>query len=76
MRTNYYSIIGGHFNLVLNLEKDKKGGLPKTHKKAAQVVSEIVEKLALTDIWRVQNPDIERFTWRQKNPIHCRLDFS
>ena len=27
-------IIGGNFNLVLDVEKDKKGGLPKTHHNA------------------------------------------
>ena len=27
-------IIGGDFNLVLDVEKDKKGGLARTHKKS------------------------------------------
>ena len=31
----------------------------------------------LIDVWRVQNPELRRFTWRQRNPeIHCRLFFS
>ena len=30
----------------------------------------------LVDIWRVRNPEIKRFTWRQKKPlIQRRLDF-
>ena len=30
----------------------------------------------LIDIWRIQNPETKRFTWRQKNPfIQRRLDF-
>ena len=30
----------------------------------------------LIDIWRIRNPDVKRFTWRQKNPtIQRRLDF-
>ena len=30
----------------------------------------------LIDIWRIRNPETERFTWRQKNPfIQRQLDF-
>ena len=30
----------------------------------------------LVDIWRLRNPEIKRFTWRQKTPlIQRRLDF-
>ena len=32
-------ILGGDFNLVFNVEKDKKGGLPKTHAKAVNRIS-------------------------------------
>ena len=69
-------IIGGDYNLVLDVEKDKKGGLAKTHKKSLEVLNKFSEDLDLVDVWRVQNPESQRFTWRQRNPeIHCRLDF-
>ena len=69
-------IIGGDYNLVLDVEKDKKGGLAKTHKKSREVLNKFTEDLDLVDVWRVQNPESQRFTWRQRNPeIHCRLDF-
>ena len=30
----------------------------------------------LVDIWRIRNPEMKRFTWRQKTPvIQRRLDF-
>ena len=30
----------------------------------------------LIDIWRIRNPDVKRFSWRQKNPaIQCRRDY-
>ena len=30
----------------------------------------------LVDIWRIRNPDIKKFTWRQKSPIiQRRLDY-
>ena len=69
-------IIGGDYNLVLDVEKDKKGGLAKTHKKSLEVINSYCEDLDLIDVWRIQNPEQRRFTWRQKNPeIQCRLDF-
>ena len=42
-------ILGGDFNLILNLEKDKKGGLAK----AANTIKDHVAKLDLVDAWRV-----------------------
>ena len=69
-------IMGGDFNLVLDIEKDKKGGQPRTHKHSLKIVQDISEKLDLTDIWRTINPELERFTWCQKSPtVQCRLDF-
>ena len=68
--------IGGDFNLVLDVGKDKKGGLARTHKKSLDVISTFCESLDLIDAWRVLNPDSSRFTWRRKTPeVHCRLDF-
>ena len=56
-------LIGGDFNLVLNLEKDKKGGVAKTHNNSFKVVQEFMENLDLTDAWRVLHPDSLRYTW-------------
>ena len=69
-------IIGGDFNLVLDVEKDKRGGLARTHQKAWKVIQDFSENLGLTDIWRLLNPEAKRYTWRQNQPaVHCRLDF-
>ena len=69
-------IMGGDFNLVLDVEKDKTGGLARTHKNALKVIRDFSENLDLTDIWRLFNPEVRRYTWRQNQPvIHCRLDF-
>ena len=69
-------IIGEDFNLVLDVEKDKKGGLAKTHKQSASVVHDALTEFDLVDIWRTFNPDGRRYTWRRKTPkIHCQLDF-
>ena len=34
-------IIGGEFNLVFDIEKDKNGGQPKTHKHSLKIVKNI-----------------------------------
>ena len=69
-------IIGGDFNLVLDLNKDKKGGRSKTHSNSVKTLQSFITELSLVDAWRVLNPDISRYTWRRKNPeIQCRLDF-
>ena len=69
-------IVGGDFNLVLDLGGDKKGGLAKTHTKALKVIKQYAAKLDLIDAWRVLDQDARRYTWRRRNPeIHCRLDF-
>ena len=69
-------IIGGDFNLVMDVSKDKKGGRASTHKNSLEEVKGICETWDVVDIWRVLNPEEERYTWRQKNlQIQCRLDF-
>ena len=62
------------FNLVLDVQNDKKGGRLTTHKNSLKEVQNIINSLDLIDIWRVSNLDIRGFTWRRSKPeIHCRL---
>ena len=69
-------ILGGDFNLVLDVKEDKKGGLPRTYQNALKIINQNCEELNLTDIWKTLNPDKHRYTWRRKKPeIQCRLDF-
>ena len=70
-------IIGGDYNLVLNLQKDKKGGNPITHSKAQKIVKKWMQDTELIDVWRMQNPDELKYTWSKSKPslICCRLDF-
>ena len=69
-------IIGGDFNLILDLDKDKKGGRYKTHTRSVKTLKEFIATLDLIDAWRVLNPNTLRYTWRRKKPeIQCRLDF-
>ena len=69
-------IIGGDFNLVLNIDMDKKGGLARTHLKSQETVKDRAAQLDLVDAWRTINPDSRKCTWRRRKPeILCRLDF-
>ena len=69
-------MIGGDFNLVLDIDKDKKGGRYRTHLKSAKLLKETSADLDLVDVWRALNPDTRRYTWRRHKPeIHRRLDF-
>ena len=53
-------IIGGDFNLVLDVKKDERGGLARTRQKALKVIHDFSENLCLTDIWRLFNPEAKR----------------
>ena len=68
-------IIGGDFNVTLDPSKDCSGGNPVL-KDSVKALEEILIENDLIDIWRVQNPECRRFTWRQKTPlIQRRLDY-
>ena len=62
--------------MILDLDKDKKGGRYKTYTRSVKTFKEFIAKLDLIDAWRVLNPNTLRYTWRWKKPeIQCRLDF-
>jgi len=44
-------IIGGDFNLVLNLDVDKKGGIARTHAELVKTLKELCAELDLVDAW-------------------------
>ena len=50
-------IMGGDFNLVMDVQKDKKGGNATTHRNSLKEVQNIANSLDLTDVWRTLNPD-------------------
>ena len=44
--------------------------------KFREKLKSFIDRNNLTDVWRTLNPELERYTWRQKTPnIQCRLDF-
>ena len=74
---NDHRIIGGDFNLVLDLDADKYGGLRTTHLKSQCAIKSYMEETDLVDMWRQQHPNEKKFTWIRRNPniMFCRLDF-
>ena len=75
---NSNHIIAGDWNLVLNIEKDKKGGLPQTNAFSRDIILSWMEESDLVDIWRHEHPEDFKFTWKRLRPnpgIFCRLDF-
>ena len=68
-------VIGGDFNVALDTELDCSGGNP-SKKDSIKNIHNLCLDFDLVDIWRIRNPEIKRFTWRQKSPlIQRRLDY-
>ena len=60
-------IIGGDFNCTLS-EIDKKGGNPNPRKqRVIEEINKLCDLYDLNDSWRVLNPRVEQFTWRNKS---------
>jgi hypothetical protein len=70
-------ILGGDFNLVLDINKDKSGGRPVTHTQSVKTIKSWIDELDLADVWRNKNLEKREFTWRTvyHDVIKCRLDF-
>ena len=68
-------IIGGNFNVTFDPNLDCSSGTP-AKKDSVKCIQDMCLDYDVIDIWRVRNPDIKRFTWRQRKPfIQRRLDF-
>lgn len=58
-------ICGGDMNSTFS-DLDKSGG-KQTGGNIVQEMNVMIEELDFVDIWRVKNPDLRRYTYRQKN---------
>jgi exonuclease III len=74
--TTQYIIIGGDFNLIMDKELDSMNYKNMNNPKAREELLSLMDGLNLVDVFRINNPELKRFTWRRKNPIkQARLDF-
>ena len=69
-------IMGGHWNLVLNLNMDYCNYKHVNNPLAWVRVEDMILNLDLMDMWRDLNTECKRFTWRRPTPLQqSRLDF-
>ena len=73
---NEYFVICGDFNLVQNPCIDYCNYVNINNQKAREKVLEFIEERNLIDPYRELFPDVQRYTWRKRNPFkQARLDF-
>lgn len=69
-------VLCGDFNLVLNKNLDTMNYLHLNNPNSRQEVLNLMDNFNLKDIYRSNNAELKRYTWRRKNPIkQARLDF-
>ena len=69
-------ILGGDFNVISDTFRDADGGSLSLKTNSLNTFSTLLSDHDLCDIFRIRFPDIQRFSWRQKNTlIQRRLDY-
>ena len=69
-------ILGGDWNTIQDIKIDKKGGNKNISATLPKYLAELMSNYNLVDIWRILNPTIDRYTYRQKSPlIQTHLDY-
>ena len=68
MEQDHPFIVGGDFNFIFGHVLDGQGGNSE-RKDSGKIVEDKFAELDLVDIWRIRNPTVTRFTWRQKKSI-------
>ena len=60
---NSNNILGGDFNMVEDIPKDRAGGNPKTQHYGIEYINNIKNNNNMIDIWRKQNPNKREYTY-------------
>lgn len=69
-------IIGGDFNVTLDLLKDKSTGSDTSHTRARRSILNFMKDLNLSEIWRDQNPtNIEYSCYSSTHKTYSRIDY-
>ncbi len=73
---NPHTIICGDWNLIMDKDLDCYNYVNLNNPKAREKVLDLCNEMDLIDPWRIQNPNIRRYTWRQHGSSkQSRLDF-
>ena len=68
-------IMGGDFNCMFDLDKDKLGGNSTLGSTGVPHLKKLLTRFSLVDVWRKQHTNDRQFTWQNKfGTIKCRLD--
>ena len=67
LEENCEVVISGDLNVILDADLDGTGGKPQVRESCGKI-DDLCSSYDLIDIWRIRNPDVKRFTWRQKKP--------
>ena len=69
-------VIGDH-NTVLDAELDSNTN-SQAHPQSAKRLEEIMESKCCSDVWRMRNPGLKRFSWYRTRPklTASRLDYA
>jgi hypothetical protein len=74
---DYEIIMGGDFNLITNSYLDAEGGNTNLKLNSLSELAKLQEKFDLCDIYRIRNPTLRRFSFRQNTrnriKIHRRI---
>ena len=72
LEDNITFLFGGDFHMYFNTKLDVDGGNPKLKVNSLTQLEIILEENDLCDIFRVQNPYLRHFSWRQRTPFKQR----
>jgi exonuclease III len=69
-------IIGGDFNFYMNPKLDKSDKITSKNDNITyrNEIKSLLESMALSDPWRLANPELKRFTWHSRSKS-SRLDY-
>jgi len=71
-------VAGGDFNVCLQPEIDKKGGVLESNSEVIMHLQSLLEFYDLVDIWRIRNPVRKKFSWRGRTKVgivQSRIDY-
>lgn len=62
---DFFIVVGGDWNCTIDFVLDRNGEEP--HAQSASCLANVLKKLSLSDVWRVNNPSIKQYTWVKVN---------
>ncbi len=73
---NGYLLIGGDFNLVLDVTLDRSSTKPQNLTRSAGVVSDFMDQCGLSDVWRFQFPSTRAYSFFSNvHHTYMRIDY-